>query len=629
MPTENQLLIAALKYHQLGWSIVPILPRSKKALGSWAQYQNERASEAQIREWWQKSPAAGIAVVLGKISGIFAVDIDDENAFAALQKQNIQLDDEPTPLQKTSRGFHYIFAYPEEGLHTQTFDGGEIRSDGAYIILAPSVHPSGHIYQWTLSPFQQNPSYPPKSLLKFCTLIDALKKPVALPPAGDCIPKGQRNNALFRLACSMRRPGMNETEIATALAVINGKRCAPPLPQRDIQKIAQSAAKYQPTARIITPQEYIDQKSILDFPNIMSGLAGDFAKLYSAHLEPPPQFFYIAFLTCLGNLVSSRLTLMSELNVQPRLFTIILGESADDRKSTAVSKTIDFFRHSFEPFAVSYGVGSAEGLQKNLNRSANLLLVFDEFKQFISKCKIDSSVLLPCVNTLFESNYYSNSTKTSDVSIDDAHLSLIAATTIETYDRIWDAAFTAIGFTNRLFLVPGSGKRQFAFPKIIPEDSKKEIKSYLAQILATMSAIHSLAIDTDAQKRYNDWYLSLNQSVYTKRIDTYAMRFMALLAVNDDHTTITLPIVDKVIELMQWQINVRQVHDPIDADNNMAKMEQRILRALNNGALSDRELKQSTHANRSGLWFYNTAKNNLIKYHEIVFNKDKKLELKV
>ena len=142
----------------------------------------------------------------------------------------------------------------------------------------------------------------------------------------------------------------------------------------------------------------------LEFPSeVISGAAGEFANLYSQYLEVPRHFFFMSFLTCLGSLVADQLTLASELDPQPRLYTLLLGESGDDRKSTAISKTVNFFQETSAGFPVCWGVGSAEGLQKKLERGKKLVLCLDEFKQFISKCKIDSSVLLPCVNTLFES----------------------------------------------------------------------------------------------------------------------------------------------------------------------------------------------------------------------------------
>jgi hypothetical protein len=57
-----------------------------------------------------------------------------------------------------------------------------------------------------------------------------------------------------------------------------------------------------------------------------------------------------------------------------------MGESADDRKSTALKKVIDFFKYAVEEFSVCWGVGSAEGLQKKLDEHGCTLFCFDEFK---------------------------------------------------------------------------------------------------------------------------------------------------------------------------------------------------------------------------------------------------------
>ena len=126
------------------------------------------------------------------------------------------------------------------------------------------------------------------------------------------------------------------------------------------------------------------------FPvEVMAGAAGDFATVYGETLEPPTQFFYVSFLTCLGNVLAWRLTLASELHVEPRLYVLILGESADDRKSTAISKTVDFFKETITDFPVCYGLGSAEGLEKVFAQSANTLVFFDELRTFVSKSRID------------------------------------------------------------------------------------------------------------------------------------------------------------------------------------------------------------------------------------------------
>lgn len=333
----------------------------------------------------------------------------------------------------------------------------------------------------------------------------------------------------------------------------------------------------------------------------------------------------MSFITCLGSILAGRVTLESELKPQPRLYTLLLGQSADDRKSTALSKTVEFFKETITEFPTCWGVGSAEGLQKKFEDGDNLLLCFDEFKQFVGKCKIQSSVLLPCVNTLFESNNYENRTKKTKVELYNAHLSILAASTVQTYESCWDSQFTDIGFNNRLFLVPGSAKKRFSFPPKIPDTEKDQLKKDLQEVLSFCGKGWELPITPEARELYHNWYMNMEEgSVHTKRIDTYALRLMVLLTVNELKSQVDIDIVQKVTVLGEWQKEMRQLHDPVDADSAVAKIEEKIRRVLARSPLNDRKLKQMTNASRAGLWFYDSAKKNLQKGHEIYWNKKEK-----
>ena len=374
------------------------------------------------------------------------------------------------------------------------------------------------------------------------------------------------------------------------------------------------------------------------FPDVMTGLAGDFAVLYSSYLESPREFFYMAFLTCLGATLSDRISLNTELAPQPRLYTILLGESADTRKSTALDKTVDFFDAVFPRdttharwtrvgFATCYGAGSAEGLAVSLNSAHKVLLYLDELKPFISKCKIENSVLLPCVTTLFEANRYENRTKKSHINIDDAYLTMIAACTVDTWEAIWTSAFTAIGFTNRLFIVPGSAARKFSLPQMIPQNEKDVLINRLRELVDSCGCLRRLSLTESARERFHSWYMDLPSSVHTKRLDTYGMRLMPLLAVNQGKDEIDLEIVQKVIRLCDWQLLVRQTYDPIDSDNQMSHVEEKVRRALATGPLTERDLQRKINYQRVGVWFYQNAIKNLKNNGEIRKRSNKTWEL--
>jgi hypothetical protein len=103
---------------------------------------------------------------------------------------------------------------------------------------------------------------------------------------------------------------------------------------------------------------------------------------------------------------------------------------------------------------------------------------------------------------------------------------------------------------------------------------------------------------------------------------------MSLLAVNDLKNKVDVETVRKVLALCDWQLQVRSLYDPIDADNKIAKMEESIRRVLRTGPMTERVLKQRVNANRSGLWTFHTAKVNLEKAKEIN-RKEKRWILKV
>ena len=358
----------------------------------------------------------------------------------------------------------------------------------------------------------------------------------------------------------------------------------------------------------------------LSFPvHIMTGAAGYFAGVLSACMEPPRHFFFIAYLTCLGSVLQN--TLRTELYPQARLYTVILGESADDRKSTAINKTVDFFLSALTDFQVCFGVGSAEGLQRRFLKDSNLLLVYDELKAFVGKSKADGSILLPMVCTLFESNRYESHTKDKEIILTGACLSILAASTIETYERTWDSAFQDIGMTNRLFIVPGQGKRLHAIPGRVSDHEWDVMKNDLGKILRAASITPELEITPAARALYETWYLNLEQSIHTKRLDTYALRFMILLAVNAGKSEVDEFVIQDVIDLMAWQLQARRLHDPIDADSAVAKVEEKIRRVLSAGPRSDRDLKRAVHYNRIGTWVFSNAMRNLTNGGEIQFDK--------
>lgn len=144
---QNAILEAALDYIKRDISVIPLEPRGKKPVVSWAIYQTRRATEEEVREWFDNDKGYNIGIVTGLISGITVVDFDTAEAIQLAKKRNFPV----TPLVKTGKGYHAYCQYKEGTRNFQKradLPGIDLRSDGGYVVAPPSVHESGAVYRW-------------------------------------------------------------------------------------------------------------------------------------------------------------------------------------------------------------------------------------------------------------------------------------------------------------------------------------------------------------------------------------------------------------------------------------------------------------------------------------------------
>jgi hypothetical protein len=468
-------------------------------------------------------------------------------------------------------------------------------------------------------------------------LADELAK-LARTPAHDPGRNNQLNKAAFSLG---QLVGAGILDRGSVEAALSGTAAAIGLGAAEIQTTIKSgieAGMKEPrelpetTTRRgsadgqgATPKPLSITPSIPYWPQeVMTGASGAFARCYASYLETPEPFLFMNYLTLMGHVISDKITLASEIPPQPRLYTVNLGKSAITRKSTSINKPVRFFLDTIarEDVNLIWGVGSAEGLQNAFDKHHRGILVQDELKALVQKMKIDGSVLLPCINTLFELNCYENLTRNRKVTIEAAELCLLAASTLETYQNMFTSQFLDIGFLNRLFIVIGSSERRFAVPPAVPEHEKETLKKDLREVLKFVGNIsqtgrYALPLTSDARDIFEAWYFDLEQSDFASRLDTYGHRLMILLAVNEMQATITAEITKKVVALLNYQLAARKYANPIDADNAIAKVEERIRRALTPGPLYKRDLERRINKGRVGIWAWEAAIKNLRNAGEI------------
>lgn len=371
------------------------------------------------------------------------------------------------------------------------------------------------------------------------------------------------------------------------------------------------------TAKLGTPRK------LPVFPEeCLVGSLGELAKVLAEGTEVPEEFIYFCALTVLGAMCSGDLNADVGLESDTRLYSNLYGESADVKKSSAMRRTIQFFDslQSKRMPHVENGIGSAEGLSRVLRAHNNVLLCFDELRSFVDKTRVESSVLLPMVASLFESHDWDNATKKATFSIRGARVSLLGCCTPETYERMWTPEAIAIGLINRLSVVGAERKQKVAWPCRSDVGRLAALRSRVSAQLARLPLM--LGMSDEAKLVWGDWYMNLPNSVHAKRLDTIGRRLQLLVALITDKSEIDAETVQTVTRLLDYELQIRRLTDPIDAENMIARLEVSIRRLLaERGMLSQRELQKAVHYERYGIWAFKTAMANLTGAGEVGLNK--------
>uniref|UniRef100_A0A6M3J7I6 Putative bifunctional DNA primase/polymerase n=1 Tax=viral metagenome TaxID=1070528 RepID=A0A6M3J7I6_9ZZZZ len=147
---------AALAYAARGWRVLPLEPSGKTPIGRMVPhgFQDSTIEEASILAWWMEMPEANIGVATGSVSGIWVIDIDGPVGAVNWWAWEAAHGAVHSLAQRTGRddgGRQIILAWPAGRVirsRAGVLPGIDVRGDGGYIVVAPSVHPSGRRYVW-------------------------------------------------------------------------------------------------------------------------------------------------------------------------------------------------------------------------------------------------------------------------------------------------------------------------------------------------------------------------------------------------------------------------------------------------------------------------------------------------
>ena len=250
---QNSMLQEAIRYHKLGYNVIPLRKSGKKPLIPWKEYQQRRSTIDEIRGWWERWPDANIGIVSGRSTGTIVLDIDGPIGEKFI-KDSGGLPD--TPKCRTAKGHHYYLKYPSE-FDVRCTENKDlqigIKGNGGYVVAPPSIHPSGQKYFWIkgFPPWKIEPA--PLNKCKWLARYLAdyrIKKEEEKEVPTDSVlwadklllngvSEGERNMAITKLAGRYVGKGLSKIEIMPILLEANNQ-FDPPLDQKEVGKTLDS-----------------------------------------------------------------------------------------------------------------------------------------------------------------------------------------------------------------------------------------------------------------------------------------------------------------------------------------------------------------------------------------------------
>jgi hypothetical protein len=190
-----------------------------------------------ISRWWKKWPDANIAIATGKASGFIALDVDPrhggEDSLDLLINQYGPLPNTIGAITGGS-GRHILFKNPGNIKNrTNMLPGLDVRGEGGYIVVAPSLHACGRRYEWELSsrPLEAPISEMPEWFLQM--IVEPLQdKPIKKPDNYwvkiiKGVGEGERNMSAASLAGYLLKHGI-AAPIVYELMLLWNERNSPP-----------------------------------------------------------------------------------------------------------------------------------------------------------------------------------------------------------------------------------------------------------------------------------------------------------------------------------------------------------------------------------------------------------------
>jgi hypothetical protein len=454
---------------------------------------------AQIRAWAAEYPGCnfGSVAILGS-HFVFEADKPADGMPTVRERFKQQGHDFTAKLiieSSPGKGHRYYLSAPGvENIGQNAVKHGDfsVRADGEQCVSPGSVHPAtGRQYRVAVL---NGPLTPPTTEEILFWNSERVESQKAAPISqNEPIPSGKRNSTVTSILGRARQQNALEYDALLALARQHNQRCSPPLPESELETIAQSISKYavkpggegsvllggqvvgqgeQPAP--ITPVR-INAIPYPVFPTwVFGGIPAfnkwvkPFCKVNSRY----PEYMMLPLMVLILNYLGTKGVRIEYKGFPLSIYLLLVGRKGRVIKSSSAQDAMKLCQNmgilnkfsegitNADAKTLVFTMGSSEGLGLAMDRTQckSAVLFYDEFSKLVAKMGIENSSFANDLSTCYESQDFANGTKSRKESFQHPAgsycLSLIGCTTDRSYPRMAAKLFASVdGMDERFFVL--------------------------------------------------------------------------------------------------------------------------------------------------------------------------------
>jgi hypothetical protein len=562
-----------LRLAERGFRLFPLAPHTKKPMKDFGWKDLATNDKQQLVTWFNEFPECNWGMATGPVSNVFVLDVDGAEGRDSLNSLGGKLPQTLTTQTGKPFGLHLWFEYPANAMAMRNSAGAlgpglDIRTEGGYVVVPPSIHPNGKTYAF-VDEFDEIVPAPDWLLELIACSPETPNSPhFDIESKEEVIPVGKRDDTLFRYACGLRRKGTAEEEIGARLREAN-KRCEQPLSEAQLKKIAHSASRYEPARKVeMIPTLTLD-------PAALYGVAGKVVGNILPHTEADEAALLLHLLAGYGSIVGRRAHCKADgAKHYANLFFACVGATAKGRKGTSWNQIRGILERVDQDWAqnrIQGGLSSGEGLiaaaacwgvtapdPDTPVEDKRLFIVQSEFASTLKVMTREGNTLSPTIRDAWDTGSFQVMVKRDPVKYDGAHITIVGHITCEELRRYLTLTESANGFANR-FLWARS-ERSKCLPEAQP--LSEEAMTYLAELLRPAvdfgRKVDLLQRDVEATKLWAEVYPELSEGqlnmfgAVTSRAEAQVLRLSMLYALLDCSIEIRRPHLEAALAVWEY-----------------------------------------------------------------------------